>query len=157
MSKNYSKDFMLSLYDNDDDKENMINIQRMNTITRSRVDEIIKYAKISGFKKIGIAHCISFSRQADRLLKLLNRDFKVVTVDCKVGRLPKGELLGDGWGSACNPVLQAQVLNEADTDMNIVMGLCVGHDMLFTKYSKAPSTTLLIKDEMYNNEPIKGF
>jgi len=156
MNKNYSKEYMISLYENDD-KKNMENIQSMNNAARSRVNEIIKYAKISGFKKIGIAHCISFTRQTARLVEILEKEFKVVTVDCKVGRVPKSELCGEGWGAACNPIVQAEVLNDAQTDMNIVMGLCVGHDMLFTKYSKAPSTTLLIKDEVYNNEPIKGF
>jgi len=157
MPKNYSKDYMLSLYDHGHDKEDMIKIQRMNNQSRSRVNDIIKYAKIQGYKKIGIANCISFTRQATRLEQILTEDFDVVKVDCKVGRLPKVELLGDGWGAACNPILQAEVLNEANTDLNIVMGLCVGHDILFAKHSKAPSTTLLIKDEVHNNEPIKGF
>ena len=31
----------------------------------------------------------------------------------------------------CNPILQAEKLNEQQTDVNIVMGLCVGHDSLF--------------------------
>lgn len=153
--KNYSKDDMLLLYK--DDKDDMVNIQKINTDIRSRVDNIVEYAKISGYKKIGIAHCISFTRQAKKLEQMLKHDFEIVKVDCKVGRLPKVDLLGEGWGYACNPILQAEYLNNENTDLNIVMGLCVGHDMLFTKYSKAPSTTLLIKDEMYNNEPIRGF
>lgn len=157
MSKNYSKEYMLSLYSDEQDKKDMINIQKLNTTSRSRVDEIIKYAKISGFKKIGIAHCISFGRQTRRLVEILEDEFELVTVDCKVGRIPKSELCEEGFGAACNPIVQAQVLNDAQTDMNIVMGLCVGHDMLFTKHSKAPSTTLLIKDEVNNNEPIRGF
>jgi len=32
---------------------------------------------------------------------------------------------------ACNPIAQARLLNQAGTDMNIIIGLCVGHDMLF--------------------------
>ena len=28
----------------------------------------------------------------------------------------------------CNPILQAKILNAEHTDLNIVMGLCVGHD-----------------------------
>ena len=46
---------------------------------------------------------------------------------------------------ACNPVLQAQLLNEAGTELNIVMGLCVGHDSLFYKHAKAVTTTLVVK------------
>ena len=38
--------------------------------------------------------------------------------------------------------------------MNIVLGLCVGHDMLFTKNSNAYVTTLSVKDRMTGNNPI---
>ena len=37
--------------------------------------------------------------------------------------------------SMCNPIFQAKMLNEAKTDLNVVVGLCVGHDSLFYKYS----------------------
>ena len=33
-----------------------------------------------------------------------------------------------------NPILQARVLNQRQTDLNVVVGLCVGHDSLFSKY-----------------------
>ena len=53
----------------------------------------------------------------------------------------------------CNPIMQAKLLNEADTDLNIVMGLCVGHDSLFLKYAKAPCVSLVIKDRVLGNNP----
>jgi uncharacterized metal-binding protein len=55
--------------------------------------------------------------------------------------------------ASCNPVGQAQVLNEKKTDMNIVIGLCVGHDMLFNMHSKAPTTTLIVKDRVLAHNP----
>lgn len=36
----------------------------------------------------------------------------------------------------CNPILQAKILNAEPTDLNIVMGLCVGLTVCFTKYSE---------------------
>ena len=48
----------------------------------------------------------------------------------------------------CNPVLQALVLNGEKTELNIALGLCVGHDSLFYKYSEAPVTTLSAKDRL---------
>ena len=39
-------------------------------------------------------------------------------------------------------------LNKEETDLNILVGLCVGHDSLFYKYSKAPVTTLVVKDRV---------
>ena len=56
--------------------------------------------------------------------------------------------------AACNPIAQAQLLNQAGTDMNILVGLCVGHDMLFTKYSDAPVTTLVAKDRVTGHNPV---
>ena len=48
----------------------------------------------------------------------------------------------------CNPVLQAKYLNAAGTDLNILIGLCVGHDSLFYRYSEAFVTTLVSKDRV---------
>ena len=53
----------------------------------------------------------------------------------------------------CNPVMQAKILNKEKTDMNIVMGLCVGHDSLFYKYSEALVTTLVAKDRVMGHNP----
>ena len=55
---------------------------------------------------------------------------------------------------ACNPVLQAQLLNKEGTELNIVMGLCVGHDSLFYKHSKAVTTTLVVKDRVLVHNPV---
>ena len=54
----------------------------------------------------------------------------------------------------CNPVLQAKLLNEAKTDLNIVMGLCVGHDALFYKYVEGLTTTLVVKDRVTGHNPV---
>ena len=39
-----------------------------------------------------------------------------------------------------NPIGQAAFLNKVKTGLNIILGLCVGHDALFIKYSEAPIT-----------------
>lgn len=53
----------------------------------------------------------------------------------------------------CNPILQAQDLNAAGTELNVVVGLCVGHDSLFYKYAEAPTTTLITKDRVLGHNP----
>ena len=40
------------------------------------------------------------------------------------------------------------------TSFNIIVGLCVGHDMLFTMNSKAPVTTLIVKDRFTGHNPV---
>ena len=53
----------------------------------------------------------------------------------------------------CNPILQAKILNQEKTQLNVVMGLCVGHDSLFYKYSNALTTTLITKDRVLAHNP----
>jgi uncharacterized metal-binding protein len=125
----------------------------------TRVEELIKFAEAMGWKKLGIAFCIGLSEEARRLHEILKtRGFEVSSVVCKVGSLPKDELSlpklrGEESEPACNPILQAKLLNEAGTDLNILVGLCMGHDVLFQKYSKAPTTTLIVKDRVLAHNP----
>jgi uncharacterized metal-binding protein len=53
----------------------------------------------------------------------------------------------------CNPVAQALILNKAKTDLNLILGLCVGHDVTFTRVSEAPVTTFIAKDRSSPHNP----
>lgn len=46
----------------------------------------------------------------------------------------------------CNPISQAELLNRAGCELNVVLGLCVGHDSLFTQRCDGLVTTLVTKD-----------
>jgi uncharacterized metal-binding protein len=82
-------------------------------------------------------------------------------VICKVGSVDKTEIgikedmkvLRGSFEAICNPILQAKLLNREKTDLNVIVGLCVGHDSLFIKYSKAPVTTLITKDRVLGHNP----
>ena len=45
-------------------------------------------------------------------------------------------------------------LNKSHTDLNKILGLCVGHDTLFIKYSQAPVTVLAVKDRVLGHNPM---
>lgn len=71
---------------------------------------------------------------------------------CKVGGLGKGaygmaEVLGENE-TMCNPIGQATMLNEAGVELNVIMGLCMGHDIVFTEHARGPVTTLVVKDRV---------
>lgn len=127
-----------------------------------RVQETILFAKRMGYHKIGIATCVALIRESRILAKMLRANgFEVYGVACKAGELPKTELgiepprEGSGPGViACNPILQAQTLNDFGTELNILMGLCVGHDSLFYKHAKATTTTLVVKDRVLVHNPV---
>ena len=51
-------------------------------------------------------------------------------------------------------LLQAELLNNAGTDLNLIVGLCLGHDIVFTQHSKAPVTTLIVKERLLGHNPV---
>ena len=102
----------------------------------------------------GIATCAGLIHEANALARVLRAQWYEVTgIACKCGTVNKTELgipercLEVGQ-NICNPVLQALVLNGEKTELNIALGLCVGHDSMFYKYSEAPVTTLSAKDRL---------
>ncbi len=119
-----------------------------------RVEEILRFAAAAGWTKIGIAHCVAVAKEAIILEQRLAQTFEVTRVDCKVCRIPADALVPGDRGTSCNPVGQATLLAEQGTQFNIVMGLCLGHDLLFEKHSQAPVTTLVVKDRVHGHNPI---
>jgi uncharacterized metal-binding protein len=129
----------------------------------TRVEEICAFAKKMGFTKLGIATCISMVDLARTLSGILeSHGFEVASVACKNGGVPKEKLgLRDEekirpgtYESMCNPLSQAELLNDAGCELNIVLGLCVGHDSLFFKHSKGLATTLVAKDRVLAHNPV---
>src|ERR1035437_9506029 len=126
---------------------------------KNRVEELISFAEKSGVKRIGIANCISLQREANDLKTRLEGKFEVFSIDCKYGKITGAELLQDETvkGLSCNPAGQAEFLAENNTELNVSFGLCVGHDMMFNMKSKAPTTTLVVKDREHKHNPYKEF
>lgn len=128
----------------------------------TRVEETIEFAKRMKMNKIGIAACVGLMEESRTFAKILAKhDFDVYSVVCKVGAMKKTEVTGlDEERTAvtgnvmCNPILQAKLLNNEKTDLNVVIGLCVGHDSLFYKYSDALCTTLVTKDKVLAHNPV---
>jgi uncharacterized metal-binding protein len=131
--------------------------------SKTRFVEICEFAEKMNYKRLGLAFCGGLAKEAAIVGDLLlNRGFEVISVVCKAGRSPK-ELLGlgkeetvfhDEKESMCNPVFQAKLLNHEKTDFNILLGLCVGHDSLFFKYSDASVTVLAVKDRVTGHNPL---
>jgi len=150
-------DNFTSLY-NDNDKQILKLAEDSLNPRIDRVNEIIGYSREAGIKKIGIANCTVFNKEADQLeLILLNSGFQIEKVNCKLGRVPFNDIIPGYKGVSCNPAGQANYLHEKGTELNIVMGLCLGHDMIFNARSKAPVTTLLVKDRKLNHNTLKVF
>jgi len=128
-----------------------------------RVQEIMEFSNRMGIKKIGIAYCIGLRREANTLANIYEENgFEIVSVCCKSGSIPKEDIglkdedkIRPGTNEIlCNPVGQAMVMNEEGTGLNVILGLCVGHDSLFIKHSKALVTCLVAKDRVLAHNPV---
>lgn len=135
-------------------------VETENYCRMTRMEETIEFAKKIGAKKIGIATCaglISESRTAASILR--HHGFEVVGISCKCGTQKKTDIGIPEYCNAtganmCNPVLQAKFLNHEQTDLNILVGLCVGHDSLFYRFSEAFVTTLVSKDRVLGHNTV---
>jgi uncharacterized metal-binding protein len=128
----------------------------------TRVEEVMSFARRLGASHLGIAFCIGLRREAALAQKIFETGgFRVSSVCCKVGSVPKEEVgLRDDekirpgqFEALCNPVAQARLLEAAGTELNVAVGLCVGHDSLFFRHSAAPVTVLIAKDRVTGHNP----
>ena len=131
--------------------------------TKTRIVEICEFAQKMGYTRLGLAFCIGLVQEAKAVEQIFkSQGFELISVVCKAGRISKEKIgikdkekifLGTDE-AMCNPIYQAKVLNKAKTEFNILLGLCVGHDSLFFKYAKAPTTVLAVKDRVTGHNPL---
>ena len=128
----------------------------------TRLEEVMSFARRIGAKRLGIASCVGLIQEARMLQEIFQGNgFQVDSVCCKVGSIPKEDVgLTDQekihpgeFEALCNPVGQAKLLNDAGTELNVLVGLCVGHDSLFFRHSRAPVTVLIAKDRVTGHNP----
>ena len=128
---------------------------------KTRLEEITDFIARMNYEKIGLAFCMGLRKEAAVVGNhLIAKDLDVVSAICKVGGVEK-QFLGDDEKidpgtaeSMCNPILQAELLNREQTEFNVLLGLCVGHDSLFFKNSEAPCTVLAVKDRVTGHNPL---
>ena len=130
--------------------------------TLCRLSELIYFFLEMRYRCIGLAYCEELQEAAATLARVLRRFFQVYPVCCKIG----GAAVSDPFAGpfkrgtaaaeevACNPRGQAEVLNRLRTDANVLVGLCMGTDCIFSRFSDAPVTTLFVKDKALANNPI---
>lgn len=130
---------------------------------KTRIEEVMDFARKCNYTNIGVAFCLGLRKEMEMLQQVLTHNgFEVNSIICKNGSISK-EYIGireeekvrpGTYEAMCNPIGQALFLNEAKTDLNLLLGLCVGHDSLFIKYSDAPVTVLAVKDRVLGHNPL---
>jgi uncharacterized metal-binding protein len=133
------------------------------TMIHPRVEETYLFAKKMGYKKLGLAFCMGLFNEAKTLTEILqNKGFEVVSVCCKCGAVDKAKIglkpddkisKSDKFEAMCNLIAQEEILNNANTYFNILIGLCVGHDSLFLKHIEQLTTVMIVKDRVTGHNP----
>lgn len=131
--------------------------------TKPRILETVEFAQKLGIRKLGLAFCGGVQKEAGLVADIFEaQGFEVASVSCNCGGVPK-EVIGltesekvriGEFENMCNPILQAEVLNREKTELNVVLGLCVGHDALFLKNAEAFCTVLAAKDRVTGHNPL---
>ncbi len=130
---------------------------------KPRILEVIEFAKKMSYERVALIFCIGLRKEAFVVHKIFeSHGLDVISIACKVGRAPKEalgltdeqKLVPGNFESMCNPILQAGLANHYESQFNILLGLCVGHDSLFFKYAEAPCTVLAVKDRLLAHNPL---
>ena len=131
---------------------------------KTRIVEIVEFAKRMQYRKIGLIFCGGAMREGGIVHEILETNgFSVVSVMCKAGKMPKSAfgVIQEHYvdttrevETACNPKFQASVVNEADVDFTVLLNLCVGHDSLAIKHLVSPVTVLAVKDRVTGHNPL---
>ena len=130
---------------------------------KTRIAEICEFANRMGYKRLGLAFCGGLVKEAAIVADIFEtHGFDVVSVMCKAGGTPKSQIDLTAEQTIyhninepiCNPIFQAQLMNRENTELNVLLGLCVGHDALFFKYAHGPTTVLAVKDRVTGHNPL---
>lgn len=106
----------------------------------TRLEEVVQFSSRMKFTPIGIGHCPSTVREAQRVAAFLrNRGIDAV--------LPRNV-------DSCTPVDQAEFFADTGTQFNVIAGMCVGHDALFIRHSQPPVTSLIVSDRRFRHNPV---
>jgi len=105
----------------------------------TRLHEIAELARRMELRRVGIGHCPDMAREAALAAAYL-RDHKLDV------RLPPERL-------DCDPLQQARRFAREKTQLNIVAGMCAGHEAIFIRASRAPVTILVVRDTRFRHNP----
>ena len=127
--------------------------------TLNRLEEIAAYVKLQGYGKLGVAYCYGLEKYAVLLRKYFDQlGIQTVFVSCTVDGVTETQIDPDKTSTtvSCNPIGQAAVLNNAGVELTLLMGLCLGHDILLQKHLNMDFTTFVVKDRVFDHNPLRA-
>ena len=123
---------------------------------KSRVEHIVDFSRSLGVKRLGIGSCLRYIKDARFLQRLFQEEgFQCTIIFCKVGGWQTKDIdvnKKTNW-IICNPIGQALILNKLGCEVEITLGLCMGHEMIFNKYAEGYVTNLYVKEKISHERP----
>lgn len=105
----------------------------------SRLREIAEFARLMEITRLGIAHCPDMAREAALAASYLHgTGLEPVLPPCP----PRSDPLG-----------QARFFENQETELNVLAGMCVGHEAMFIRASAVPATVLVARDRRLRHNP----
>jgi uncharacterized metal-binding protein len=127
--------------------------------TLSRLDEIIEFIHSMQYQKVGLAYCYGMEREASKFRDIFKKNnIRLTTISCSTGGILQDAINDKSCihKVSCNPIGQAMQLNNEQVDFTLIMGICLGHDILLQKNLRMDFTTFLVKDRVHNHHPLQG-
>jgi uncharacterized metal-binding protein len=106
----------------------------------TRLQETAEFARRMGYTRLGIAYCPDMAREGRLVGEWLRRRGLAAV-------LPNSE-------DRCSPQEQAALFERASTELNVVGGMCAGHDSVFIRASHVPVTILIVRDTRLRHNPV---
>ncbi len=123
----------------------------------SRLEEIVEFVKIMKYQKPGLAYCYGMENEAVLVKEYFKQNgIRLSTVVCTVGGIEQSTVNKESCihNVSCNPLGQAEQFNRDGADFVIIMGICLGHDILLQRHLKTDFTTFIVKDRINHHNPI---
>jgi len=108
----------------------------------TRIREVGEFARRLGYRRLGLPRCPDLAPVAGQVARSLEEEGLEPV-------LPPADL-GD------DPLAQARHFEELQTDLNVLSGMCVGHEALFIRASAAPVVGLVARDSRLAHNPAAG-
>lgn len=123
----------------------------------SRLEEVIEFIKTMGYQRVGLAYCYGMENDARTVRDIFREQgIRISGISCTVGGVAQDEINPQSCihKVSCNPIGQATQMNDEGVDFVIIMGICLGHDILLQRNLKADFTTLVVKDRVFQHNPL---
>ncbi len=117
--------------------------------TLSRLEETIEFIKLMKYQKVGVAYCFGLEYLSQELKLLMkNNGINITAITCCTGGVLQSDINFESNidNFSCNPIGQAEQLNIEGCDFVIILGICLGHDIILQRNLKCDFSTILVKD-----------